>query len=627
MAIKANFPDIKPSLNLDFANTKRLDPRITFTRASTATYYDGNTVAKAEENLLLRSQEFDNAYWTSTSVNGARNVTVSADQTTSPNGTTTADKIIGANTTSLKDLIKGWNRAPGSLVAGTYSFSMYFKKDNHDYVALYLSDAGNGGNGHVVFDLANGTVTQTGGSYYSSSSIQDVFGDGTWYRANAVFSLSATNVAMTCGVCFVPNATGNTFSNFGGGTTSSTAPDVAVFVWGAQLEQRSALTDYTPTTTQPITNYVPALQTAASGEARFDHDPLTGESLGFLIEEQRTNLLQRSEEFDNAYWGKTRSSITPNIVVAPDGTLTGDKLVEDTTASNTHSTFLAAAVTVAANTAHTVTAFFKAGERTRCGLNMFNSAFTNGVRSDINLSAGTVTTEILGTATSVSTSISSVGNGWFRVSVTAIVDNSSTAINVQISLRDASGNASYTGDGYSGVYIWGAQLEVGAFPTSYIPTTTATVTRAADAASMTGTNFSSWYRQDEGTLYAQASALSGRSVFSGRYYEANDGTNNNRIASATLNAFVTYQGGPQFNVNPTATASDKTALAYKVNDFAFSLNGATALTDTSGNIPAVTFFAIGSNAPNAGGQANGYIKKLAYYPARLTNAELQGLTS
>jgi hypothetical protein len=217
---------------IDNISVRELPGNHAFTPAAATT---SRPVLSARVNLLQKTEEFDDAYWTSTLVNGARNVTVSADQTTAPDGTTTADKIIGANTTSVKDLIKGWNRAPGSLVAGTYSFSMYFKKDNHDYVALYLSDAGNGGNGHVVFDLANGTVTQTGGSYYSSSSIQDVFGDGTWYRANAVFSLSATNVAMVCGVCFVPNATGNTFNNFGGGTTSSAAPDVAVFVWGADL--------------------------------------------------------------------------------------------------------------------------------------------------------------------------------------------------------------------------------------------------------------------------------------------------------------------------------------------------------------------------------------------------------
>jgi hypothetical protein len=89
MSIKASFPDIKPSLMLDFANTKRLDPRITFTRATTATYYDGQTVAKAEENLMEYSQEFDrNAGWSKS------RASIVADDTTAPDGTLTADKFI-----------------------------------------------------------------------------------------------------------------------------------------------------------------------------------------------------------------------------------------------------------------------------------------------------------------------------------------------------------------------------------------------------------------------------------------------------------------------------------------------------------------------------------------------------
>ena len=78
------------------------------------------------------------------------------------------------------------------------------------------------------------------------------------------------------------------------------------------------------------------LRTAGINEARFDHSPLTLESLGLLVEEARTNLLLRSEEFDNASWTKTRSSVTANAITAPDRTLTGDKLIDSTDASASH---------------------------------------------------------------------------------------------------------------------------------------------------------------------------------------------------------------------------------------------------------------------------------------------------
>jgi len=87
MSISQNFPALKPSLLLDFANTKKLDSRVTFARASEGRYYDGQTVAKAEENLLQYSQEFDNAYWTKSAT------TVTANATAAPDGTTTAEQI------------------------------------------------------------------------------------------------------------------------------------------------------------------------------------------------------------------------------------------------------------------------------------------------------------------------------------------------------------------------------------------------------------------------------------------------------------------------------------------------------------------------------------------------------
>jgi hypothetical protein len=273
MAIQSNFPAIKPSLNLDFANTEALDPRITFTRASTATYYDGVTTAKAEENLLLRSQDYS-ATWTVTNLTPVTGKTA-------PDTTSTATEFTATAANAV--LTQGF-----TAIAGSYTFSVFLRRVT--------------GSGDIQIAADNGTWTTK-------------VITGTWARYDVTQTVAAGS--KTAGVRVVTDTD-------------------AIEVWGAQLEQRDAVTSYTATTTQPITNYIPVLLTAATNAPRFDHNPTTGESLGLLIEEQRTNLLfPYSEEFDNAAWSKTRSSITSNTIVAPDGTLTGDKLVEDTANSPT----------------------------------------------------------------------------------------------------------------------------------------------------------------------------------------------------------------------------------------------------------------------------------------------------
>jgi hypothetical protein len=185
--------------------------------------------------------------------------------------------------------------------------------------------------------------------------------------------------------------------------------------------------------------------------ARFDHNPITDESLGLLIEEQRTNLLLRSEEFDDAYWGKAAVTVAANTVVAPNGALTGDKLVEDTTTA-IHRLQLSSVISVVAGTAYTTSIYAKAGERQYINLN-FATAFA--ARATFDLVAGTVANISLGTA-----AIVSVGNDWYRCSVTGTAaTTATTSAFIQINNSSSAMDTSYTGDGYSGIYIWGAQLE------------------------------------------------------------------------------------------------------------------------------------------------------------------------
>jgi hypothetical protein len=360
--------------------------------------------------------------------------------------------------------------------------------------------------------------------------------------------------------------------------------------------------------------------------ARFDHNPTTFESLGLLIEEQRTNLLTYSEQFDNASWTKGDSSITANTVVAPNGTLTGDKLVENTSNAN-H--IVAQSFSFVSGTTYTLSVYAKAAERTLARLSLPSAVTTDAIAA-FNLATGAVSSTGTGVTSAL---VTSVGGGWFRCSITVTATNSATG-NVTVWLLNPS--SPYTGDGYSGIYIWGAQLEAGAFPTSYVATVASQVTRVADAASMTGTNFSSWYNQAEGTLYAEHQKF-GTTTFQ-RVAGMSDGGFDNRIAigygSGSPNNLLTIVSVGAVTqaqltlVSPSATNINyKAALAYAVNDFASVANAGTVQTDTSGTIPVVSRLNIGVGDNTSANPLNGHIRKLSYYPIRCTNAQLQALTS
>ncbi|MCA7985153.1 phage head spike fiber domain-containing protein [Burkholderia vietnamiensis] len=196
-----------------------------------------------------------------------------------------------------------------------------------------------------------------------------------------------------------------------------------------------------------------------------------------LYSTARTNLLLQSQAFTNAAWNQTSNgllSATGSAGTAPDGTNTATLLTENT-ANSTHLILATTAVTITAGAAYTVSVFAKAGTRNKIGL--YNTTSNNGFHALFDLSAGTVISSGLdGTGTILGASIGSVGNGWFKCSVSGKLDPAATALNPRIEILNAAASNSYTGDGASGLFIWGAQIESGTTPTSYIPTTTAPVT-------------------------------------------------------------------------------------------------------------------------------------------------------
>jgi hypothetical protein len=233
-------------------------------------------------------------------------------------------------------------------------------------------------------------------------------------------------------------------------------------------------------------------------------------------------------------------------------------------------------------------------------------------------------------------SVTAFLSGWYRVSVTSTADATTTG-NFTISLcSDDAGTTLYTGNGTSGLFIWGAQLEAGAFPTSYIPTVASQVTRTADVATMTGTNFSSWYNATEGTFYAEflpnavapataaqlvlmaSDASTANTVELYKRANADVSTRFSITSSSVSSAFM--------NIGVFTQSNTKLAGAYKVNDFAGVRNAGTVVVDTSGATATVSQLDIGRYFSGSG-YLNGTINQIAFYPRRLADSELQAITS
>lgn len=370
------------------------------------------------------------------------------------------------------------------------------------------------------------------------------------------------------------------------------------------------------------------IATSASGSPRFDYDPVTLSPRGFRVEEQRTNLITYSEQIDNAAWTKNQVGVTANAATSPDGTANADKIVPNTT-NNVHGAYRTQ--TYGAGT-FTFSFYAKADGYPRVGVRSYDGA-AYFLRATFDVSAGTVVSTQNGTAT-----IEPAGNGWYRCIVTATTaGNMGSVIGTWIEPLPAGQlvQASYAGDGTSGTLVYGAQLEVGSFVSSYIPTVASQVTRVAEVAVIQSPNFAPWYNGAEGTFVIEYSLLSATYATTKHVLTFSDGTGNNRISvyntatTATPFLLIADGGVTQASAANAAIGSNavaKTGVGYKVNDFALITNGGTAATDTSGTVPAAVNRVYIAGSATGAQPINGHIRTVRYYASRLTNAQLQALT-
>jgi len=365
------------------------------------------------------------------------------------------------------------------------------------------------------------------------------------------------------------------------------------------------------------------IKTAGNDEPRFDHDPETLESLGLLIEEQRTNYVAYSENFDNAAWTKASCTVTANQIVSPSGELTADLI-----------TAVVGLVNVTYNNTTTgpitMSVYLKPKTTSTFWIRLFNaSSAQRGAWVNLN-------EETIGTVNGGSAILERVGNGWYRfiykcdnaISGTSFLGVSSTDASTSITTSTAE------------FYMWGAQVEAGSFPTSYIPTSGSAVTRADDFGYITGENFSSWFNQTEGSL--DVGYRLGYDNASMRVCQISNQNSNTAIDLVVGSGggtggywFINTGGVSQFSstgvTNSSQVGADRNfrcVLAYKENDCAAQQDKVSTISTDTTSVTLATDYdrLLFYQIANSGDQIQGHLKYIRYYPKRISNAQVTQLS-
>jgi hypothetical protein len=355
---------------------------------------------------------------------------------------------------------------------------------------------------------------------------------------------------------------------------------------------------------------------------------------GLLVEPASTNLCKQSEDINTTWNTLDNGAVATDATETPDGDTSSKyiKLVDDGS-TGTGIVRIFQSITVVANTKYTASVFLK-----KSGLNWarLQAASTGGSPDSNPNQYFDLDNGVLGTGSAgiQDATIEAYPNDWYRCSMTWTQGVGDTAFNFLIYVAEADDDSVVDLDGTSSIFVWGAQVEASPIATSYIPTTTASVTRNKDDISLTGA--SDLIGQSEGTLYVEVDwrLASGTSQW---LLSANDGTGNNRVIiyitggnslrmfAAADNADLTNQGVDSSGFS----GIQKIAFAYKTDDFKLYRNGSSISTDTDGSLAALatlTDIDLGQDY-NANLQANMWIRAVALYKTRLTNDQLADLTS
>lgn len=385
-------------------------------------------------------------------------------------------------------------------------------------------------------------------------------------------------------------------------TATQVSPKLALNFTTGSLDDRVTFTRSGDTAT--VVNSSGLIINALENTPRFDHNPLTLACKGLLIEESKQNLVSYSIDLSNIGWLKARVSVSANTFVSPDGTTNADKFFETAT-SGTH--FIESPNSTTVGGQYTGSIYVKAEGRTIIEFYLIDSVgIVSGTVSSVNLATGAI---ISGT----NCTITPFNNGYYRITVTGSPAIGTVKLRVLLKLNTTT--ISYLGDGVSGVVGWGMQIELGGLASSFIFTEDTAVTRNADVATMTSTNFSDWFNAPKGTFKVDftSNASGNRPTIA-----VDDNTANEAMIVKTQGNAPTFEvidgGSPQASVTAGTVTANTPAFAYVSYDVDFfGIARPTARqVDTSGTVPTVDRLRIG--ADQAGNYFNNTIQQIQFWP-------------
>jgi hypothetical protein len=599
----------RPTFSRDFAGEKTLDngtgPAITFTRGSNATYFDASGTLRFAPNNHIRNSE---AGGSTNGVIGSGGVgpTHWGPQITAGAGSV---EIIGTGTSDGFNYIDiKWS---GTNSTGSSAFILLNFEGGNQVAAssgqtwtqsAYISLVGGSTSGLTVLALA--VVERdatTNGQIYNTSLLSAT---STRTRYSATGTLGNTIVTTT-----------HVLPRISGTVPNGATIDLTLRIAAPQLEIGSTATDYNPTT-----------GTAYFGP-RFDHSG--GSSLGLLIEEARTNSIRNSQA-GGAVTGSPGTMPTNWLHSSPFHGLNREIVA---TGTLNGLSYIDIRISGTANTTGGLGIFFEGATTAAAGQTWTGSAYIALVAGSIPSSVRVGVEEAVGTTRVLATFVTTSPTATLtRFSATrTFTDATTNSARAFVDYNYANGAAVDLT-----LRIAAPQLEQGAFATSYIPTTTAAATRAADSAVVTP--ISSFYNQSEGTLFAEFSRPQTTNVANFLYFGGASpnflAIENNATAPSTLNRFlVESSAGAQANIAFTPISANtiyKFTGAYAPNSFQAAQNGTLGTEDTAGSLPSVSQMSIGAGQFVSGSLfkiLNGHIRKIAYWPRRLSNSLLQQLTT
>ena len=600
---RAALPSLDLAFALDKTLTARRGPTPTFTRGSGATQVNAaGLIEYAPENLILFSNSVTSPAWTKEGGTVASSIET-------VNGLTA--EVFNENSTNSTHR---FYRLNDGLAGITSTFSVWLKAAGRRYVCVNLGSNGPTVNSKPVIDLVDRVVV----AGVAGVTINIQLEANGWARYSFTFVPRSDSGTMP----IQSNFSSTTLSEIGVGLNGA-----AFYVAGQQYERFSSARTYRPTTTD------------AAYSPRFDHDPVTLACKGLLIEEARSNSVLNS----NLYLTSTPTNITATTITGT--SVTGSSQIRELSLTSSGLfTGVQANLTGVGTGDKTLSVFIKKPTSNAAPYFTIGFASSGSQYAGIQLTMSgaspvvSVTSAPASGFSVASSSIQAFPNGWYRVSVvvSGVPSSCFTTLYPSNAVWNGTSDIRQTlvASGTNLIYIFGPQVELGSFPTSYIPTTTAALTRSADVCSITGANFTNIYNNSSGTFISD-SMIANLIGDNRGIAQIDSGTSDNVIRhqySSSIGGFNTLLRAnvdtPTILSAATGAVStiQKRATAYVGTSFTSATNGGSVTTATRTFPVGLNTLRIGSIS--AGSLVlNGHIARIQYFKKRLPNAKLQSLTT